>query len=51
VDEIVTAMQKIVEDENIVKDLINKGNENIKRFSRSIFNKNIKKEIDELILS
>jgi len=51
VDEIVTAMQRIVEDKNIVKELIQKGNENIKRFSRSIFNKNIKKEIDELILN
>lgn len=51
VNDIVVAMQKIVENENIVKDLINKGKNNIKRFSRSIFNANIKKEIDELILS
>lgn len=51
VDDIVTAMQKIVEDKNIVKDLIHKGNENIKRFNRSLFDKNLKKEIDELIFS
>jgi len=51
VDEIVTAMQKIIEDKNIAIDMIVKGNENIKRFSRSIFNENIKKEIDELIFS
>lgn len=45
VDEIVTAYAKIIEDKNIAKDMIVKGNENIKRFSRSIFNENIKKKL------
>lgn len=49
INDIVMAMQKIVEDKTIVKELIRKGYENIKKFSRSIFNKNIKKEIDEII--
>lgn len=51
IDDIVKCMQKIIEDKDIANSLILKGNENIKRFSKAVFDKNIKNEIDELIFS
>lgn len=49
-DEIDKSMKQIIEDKVIVNQLIERGFENIKKYSWENFGKNLKNEIDELLL-